>query len=346
MGEFSIWIFVFMAACVLLEMAYSKWSGRKLYQAGETFVNIACGILERLLDLLIFVLLFGVFRWIHGSGYTLFDLPHPLQAWMYLPLLPATDFCWYWYHRCSHRINLLWGLHIVHHQSEDYNLSIFFRATGLQSLVRIFFWLPLPLIGFAPLDCLAGIGFLAVYQFLMHTQVPGRFRLLEPWIATPSHHRVHHAANAHYIDKNYAGLFTFYDRLFGSYALEEEAPRYGITNTFRRTNLWSVYFDYFQDLWTVLRQARTGQSWRTLLFGPPEKMPSDAKISHVALLRSDGVHLWIITATLLVNAALLFVVLTGVSTNGWVRFSLIGFMVGSILLTGRYLEKEPDRPKK
>jgi sterol desaturase/sphingolipid hydroxylase (fatty acid hydroxylase superfamily) len=340
MGETPIWVFALMGTCVLIEMVCSGWAGKKIYQANETFVNIACGILERLLDLVVFIALFGIFKYIHQSGFVLFHLPRPLPGYLYLPLLLAADFCWYWYHRSSHRINFLWGLHIVHHQSEDYNLSIFFRATGLQSIVRIFFWLPLPLLGFAPLDCLLGIGTLAVWQFFMHTQWIPRIPWLENWIATPSHHRVHHSSNPEYIDKNYAAFFTFYDRLFGSYAIEEAAPQYGVTHGYKRTNIVGVYFDYFRDLFRVLQREPDPKRRWELLAGPPEKMPLEGKQPHLAPFRHSSVNLLLLTLTLLVNAALLFLILTKSLPGLPLRLTVIAFMTASIIATGWYLEKK------
>lgn len=334
-------VLLFMLICVLLEMLYSHYWKKNLYRAGEAFVNIGCGILERLMDILVFVLLYGVFTFIYDNNYCLFGRieAEAMTVWMLLLLLLATDFCWYWYHRISHEVNVLWGLHIVHHQSRDYNLSVFFRATGLQNIVRIVFWMLLPLLGFPPKYCVLSIGILAVYQFFMHNQWIGRLGKLEGWLASPSHHRVHHAANGSYLDKNYAGLFAFYDRMFGTYQPEIEQPVYGVTNPYQRTNIAGVYFDYFNDIWKALRMKNSWAHKKEILFGSPEKMPETIKKNNVVEVRRSPRSMAILIATLVINAALLLIILSK-SGPVWLRVLLSAVIIVNIIWTGNYLEKK------
>ena len=336
-------ILALLGICIAAEMLYSRFAGKNLYQPGETFVNIACGILERLLDLLVFMALFTAFTWLHDSGFTLLHLlkVEHIPFWaIILPLLLITDFCWYWYHRISHEVNILWAIHIVHHQSEDYNLSVAFRVTGLQSLVRFFFWVPLPLLGFMPYQSVLGIGILGIYQFFMHTQLVKRIKWLEPWIVTPSHHRVHHASNDACLDKNYAGLFSFYDRMFGSFAVENEVLRYGTTRTFRRTNLLGVYFDYFKDIYKALALKTSGRRPREILLGNPAQMPKESQNTHVAVIHLSLLAVILMITTILVNMILLFILLSGFFTDHWQKGIAIAFIVFSIVLMGLCLEKK------
>ncbi len=134
----------------------------------------------------------------------------------------AWDFCYYWFHRFSHEISILWAAHAVHHQSEDYNLSTALRQTSTGFLFGWIFYLPLFLIGF-PLEILVAVNAInLIYQFWVHTQLVGRLGVFDRIFVTPSNHRVHHAQNARYIDKNYGGMLILWDRLFGTFEDEAE----------------------------------------------------------------------------------------------------------------------------
>jgi alkylglycerol monooxygenase len=334
----SLGVLLFMASCVFAEMAYSRYSGKNLYQSSETYVNFACGIIERLFDVALFVALYGIFTTIYEHQYTLFHISEPLSPWLFLPLLLAADMGWYWYHRMSHEVNFLWAIHVVHHQSEDYNLSIFFRATALQNIVRTTFWIPVGFIGFPPKACFLAFGILGLYQFFMHNQWIRRLRGFEDWVATPAHHRVHHSSNGGYLDKNYAALFSFYDRLFGTYEVETEAPIYGVTNPYKRTNILGVYFDHFKDIFRAFKAEKGAKERREILFGPPAKMPDSVKRNLRAEVKTDPGAGRIIVATLLLNAALILLILANVVTLSW-KILLALLIPLSIILVGVYLER-------
>ena len=138
------------------------------------------------------------------------------------------DFLYYWFHRLSHEINAFWAAHVVHHQSEEYNLAVALRQGTFQGVFSWVFYLPLAVLGFPPLVFLTVSSIDTLYQFWIHTRVIGRLGPLEWVLNTPSNHRVHHAKNPQYIDKNCGGALIIWDRMFGTYAAEVEPPVFGV----------------------------------------------------------------------------------------------------------------------
>jgi hypothetical protein len=159
------------------------------------------------------------------------------------------DFFYYWFHRYSHEINAFWGAHVVHHQSEDYNLSVALRQSAFQGFISSVFYLPLAIAGFDPL-IFAIIGtFQTLYQFWIHTEAIRKMPLWFEYIFnTPSHHRVHHGRNPEYIDKNHGGTLIIFDRLFGTFEPEINPVVYGVTKPLANWNPIWANFDYYADL--------------------------------------------------------------------------------------------------
>jgi hypothetical protein len=192
-----------------------------------------------------------------------FDLsPAGLALWVIAAL--AWDFCYYWFHRFSHEISVLWAAHAVHHQSEDYNLSTALRQTSTGFLFGWIFYLPLFVIGF-PLEVLITVNAInLIYQFWVHTQHVRRLGPLDRILVTPSNHRVHHAQNDRYIDKNYGGIFILWDRLFGTFEDEslDEPVVFGVRKPLASLNpFWAnlQVYDY------LLFDARKARRWRDKL---------------------------------------------------------------------------------
>lgn len=149
--------------------------------------------------------------------------------WTWIVLLFAEDLCYYWFHRIHHDVRLLWACHVNHHSSRYFNFSTALRQPLLTPLTGPLFWAPLPLVGFPPWMVLTAQAWSLLYQFWLHTEAVHRLGPLEWILNTPSHHRVHHGKNTPYLDKNHAGIFILWDRLFGSFAPEEECVVYGLT---------------------------------------------------------------------------------------------------------------------
>jgi len=197
----------------------------------------------------------------------------PLDGWSAIALLSiGVEFCYYWFHRASHRIRILWASHAVHHSTNAFNLSAAYRFGWVSRLIGTgAFYVPLIAIGFSPRAVFVTLSLNLLYQFWIHTDWVPRLGPLEWVLNTPSHHRVHHASNPEYLDKNYGGVLIVFDRLFGTFAAEREAVpcRYGLVKPLLSNNpLWIVAHEWValgRDLWRV-QGLRAG--WRAL-FGAP-----------------------------------------------------------------------------
>jgi len=187
----------------------------------------------------------------------------------------GVDFCYYWFHRKSHEMNALWAAHVVHHQSEEYNLSVALRQSSLQAGFSWVFYLPLALLGFPPVMFATLVAFNTLYQFWIHTRAIGRLGPLEWVFNTPSHHRVHHARNPEYIDRNHGGTLIVWDRLFGTFRREEQEPVYGITRPLASWNPLWANLHYWCELREKLRRIRRGSDRLRLLLARPGWMPED-----------------------------------------------------------------------
>jgi hypothetical protein len=185
------------------------------------------------------------------------------------------DLAYYWSHRLSHEINLLWAGHVVHHSSEEYNLAVALRQSSLHGMLTWIFYMPLALMGIPWRMYVACYSLNLVYQFWIHTRAVGRLgRWTEAVMNTPSHHRVHHGRNPKYLDRNHAGVFIVWDRMFGTFQAEEEEPVYGITKPLRSWNpLWANVHGFVE----IARAARGAPRWSDALgyvFGPPGWRPA------------------------------------------------------------------------
>lgn len=263
---FAIPLFV---GLILLEYIITKKKGLHYFNLHSTIANISIGIAERLAD----VFVAGIFYYIYNTiqiKYGLFHISSGVFVWIALFL--ATDFIWYWYHRFGHEINLFWMAHIVHHQSEDYNLTVSARITVLQAIFRHGFWLVLPFIGFPAGMITVMLLIHGLYPFFVHTRLVGNLGILEYIFVTPSHHRVHHASNEKYLDKNYGDVLIIWDKLFGTFVKEEEEPVYGLTKPLNTYSFLWQHFHYFIELWLAVKSAKSFKEKIQIIFGIPEKL--------------------------------------------------------------------------
>ncbi|MBO9473153.1 sterol desaturase family protein [Shimia sp. R10_1] len=192
--------------------------------------------------------------------------------WIVAAILLA-DLTYYWEHRIAHRVRLLWTQHAVHHSSRDYNIVTAIRFGPLESLWSFIAHIPMVLVGFSPDVVLGSVVLVLAYQTWLHTELIGKLGPLEWILNTPSHHRVHHGCDDKYIDKNYAGILIIWDRLFGSFQVEEERPRYGLTTDFDSQNPVKVWFSELPALWRDITRAKSGRELFGRLFGPPGWKP-------------------------------------------------------------------------
>ena len=198
--------------------------------------------------------------------------PHRFTTWIATLLL--VDLLWYSYHRASHRVRIMWAAHQAHHSSQQFNLSVALRQKW-NPWFELVFWVPLPLLGVPPWMIFTAFSINLVFQFFVHTERVDRLpSVLEFVFNTPSHHRVHHASDRDYLDRNYGGILIVWDRLFGSYADETHRPTYGLTTNIDSFNpLRLQYHEYA----AIARDVRAAPTWRVrlgYLVGPPSWAPS------------------------------------------------------------------------
>ena len=235
-----------------IELLVERWQHVDRYRFPDAVTNISCGIGQQVTGLFLKVFGIGIYAWIQAN-FAFFAPPD--TWWTFVLLFFAYDLCYYWAHRLSHEINLLWSGHVVHHQSEDYNLSVALRQSWFQGVFTFYVYLPLALIGFSPESLVYVSGLNLLYQFWIHTETVGKLGWLEYVMNTPSHHRVHHGRNPEYIDKNYAGVFIIWDKFFGTYEPEIAAPVYGITTPVRSWNPVWANFSHYGTIWQQVQQT-------------------------------------------------------------------------------------------
>ncbi len=193
--------------------------------------------------------------------------------WSWVLLFVVVDLAWYCNHRFSHRVRIGWAAHQAHHSSEYFNLGTALRQKW-NPWSEAIFWLPLPVLGFAPWTIYVAFAFNLIYQFFIHTETIGRLpRPLEFVLNTPSHHRVHHGSDPEYLDRNYGGILIIWDRMFGTFQQEIHTPTYGLTKPVGTYNVLKLQY---QEYGNIIRDVRTARGWQDKLgyiFGPPGWKP-------------------------------------------------------------------------
>jgi sterol desaturase/sphingolipid hydroxylase (fatty acid hydroxylase superfamily) len=210
-------------------------------------------------------MVFALFTWVHK--FALVQIGY--QWWAWVLAFFADDFSYYWFHRTSHECRFFWASHVVHHSSQHYNLSTALRQTWTGGFFGFVFWLWMPLVGFQPIMIFTMQAVSLLYQFWIHTEFVQRLGPLELVMNTPSHHRVHHATNPQYIDRNHAGILIIWDRMFGSFEPEQEHCNYGLTTNINTFNPLRIAFHEWIAIGQDLRKARNWRERMVAVFGNP-----------------------------------------------------------------------------
>jgi sterol desaturase/sphingolipid hydroxylase (fatty acid hydroxylase superfamily) len=258
---------------ILIEILAVRRLGRGKYTARDSVASISMGVVNGAERLIEGSVLYLIFSFVHR--FRLFEIGY--AWWSFVLLFFAEDFCFYWYHRLAHEHRVWWMVHVVHHSSQHYNLSTALRQPWINTIGLTWLpWLPLALLGFPPLMIFFQMALNLVYQFWIHTELIDRMpRWYEAIFNTPSHHRVHHAANPRYLDANYGGTLMIWDRLFGTFIGEEktEPCRYGLVRNIDSFNPLKIAL---HEPVSLIRDIRAATSWRARLghlFGPPGWQP-------------------------------------------------------------------------
>jgi sterol desaturase/sphingolipid hydroxylase (fatty acid hydroxylase superfamily)/uncharacterized membrane protein YhhN len=263
---------------IAVEFAWGWRKKRNTYRLNDAVNSISLGMLSEITKVFTRLLRVGIY----GAVYTTVSLV-PIDAarefWMawygWLLALVFYDFCYYWLHRAGHECALFWAAHVVHHQSQDYNLSTALRQTSSGALVGWVFYLPMALAGVPPIvfGTVALIDLL--YQFWVHTEHVGKLGWFDRWFCSPSNHRVHHAVNDQYLDRNYGGVLIVWDRMFGSFKEEGDKCVYGTRSPL---NSWDPLWSNAEVYWSLAKDSWHARNWLDKLklwFKPPGWRPAD-----------------------------------------------------------------------
>jgi len=262
---------------ILAEYLISLWKGMPVNEAMDTISSISSGITNTLKTLVGLTVVILSYEWMVDH---LALIKIKSSFLVYLLTFIGLDLAGYWKHRFNHTINLFWNRHIIHHSSEEFNLACALRQ-NVSAIVAIYFFLyiPLALIGIPAeiVALVAPIHFFA--QFWYHTRLIDKMGFLEYIIVTPSHHRVHHAINDEYLDKNYSEIFIFWDKLFGTFQKElpERPPVFGVK---KPVKTWNPFFINFMHVWGIIKDAIRTKNWWDKIriwFMPTGWRPEDVK---------------------------------------------------------------------
>lgn len=264
----------------LLAMLFEYWVSKKLHlhlyfksdflaNAGIALGDVLFGTLASLYSVIIFDYFYTEFMdWRQSTlGYR--ELGWSWPVWVVAILLD--DFTYYWFHRSSHRVRLLWACHVVHHSSTHFNYSTAVRNGWFSVLYKPLLWVWLALLGFHPLMLISCISINAVYQFFCHSSLIKYPKWMSFFFCTPELHAVHHGKNEQYLDKNYAGMFIFYDRIFGSFSplLPDENCEFGVIDPPKSDNIFEITFHEFRSILRDMRKRHSIWDILAILFRPP-----------------------------------------------------------------------------
>jgi sterol desaturase/sphingolipid hydroxylase (fatty acid hydroxylase superfamily) len=264
--SFTYFSLTLYGVVIAIEYFVSFFKNEKIYSLKDTVVNLVTGLFALYLPYLVALALLGfLYNILHP--YAIFSMPsiwsglineHQFHAWAFLFLFVCDDLSYYVYHRASHVIRFFWCIHEVHHSSEEYNLSVYFRASFLEYVFQGFFWIPMILIGFTFEDMVFQMSVSLFYQFWLHTKWTKKIPVLDLFLNVPRFHRVHHAKNIHYLDRNFGAIFIVWDRLFHTFEEEEVKPEYGVLSPPNSFNPLHVSVHAFLALWKDIKNTDVG----------------------------------------------------------------------------------------
>jgi alkylglycerol monooxygenase len=292
-----------------IEAWATKLQGQRAYVLPDTLSNLSCGMGQVLVGIFTggfllalydgFQRTFAVVRWGEGS----------LVPWVLA--FVGVDLCYYAFHRGSHAVGALWAIHVVHHQSEEMNISVALRQPWISDISALLFFWPLPLLG-VPRDAFfLAVGCLSLYEAMMHTRLIRRTGIWGWVFNTPSYHRLHHGKDAEYLDRNFGSTLIIWDRLFGTFVRETHAPTYGTTKALAS---WNPIWAQFQPFIELVRRTRRASSWcealKMWILPPGWRAPGEVEAPEPATRPARDVPGW-----LAAYGVLQFLLLAGVGSG-------------------------------
>lgn len=342
----------FFLLLIFVELGYGAATGRNTYRLNDTINSLSMGSLSRLQSLVILGFSAGIYEWV-VVNYQLTQLADD-EAWVWISCFILYDLAYYWKHRLGHEVALFWGSHVSHHQSEDYNLATALRQTSID-FYGFLFYLPFFLAGYPAEILFTVVSLNLIYQFWVHTEHIPKLGVIELFFVTPSNHRVHHARNDRYVDKNYGGVFIVWDRLFGSFQdeLDLESVVFGLRKPLNSWNpLWANIHVYWRLLLDFI-QAPGIVNKLKIGFMPPGWQPEGQKTR--CKNRSTPVDLsskynpeisrfvasYVLVQFILTTIVSLFVLINANQLSVDIRWLSVGVLAYSLFVHGTWLESKP-----
>lgn len=262
----------FFILLIIIEYRIDKRKRYGLYKMSDTITSLGMGILSIIVEFLPKVGAFFVYYYIHEAN--LLGLRNIIerQWWAWILLFFADDFTYYWFHRLNHEVRILWAGHISHHSSQYLNFGTALRQGVGERLHKFFFWIWLPFLGFDPTMIFVMMTISLIYQYWIHTELVDKFPdPIEWFFNTASHHRVHHASQVVYLDRNHSGVLIIWDRIFGTFQPEQKElkPKYGLTTNIDSTNWVYVATHEYSNIWKDVKRAKKFSDKLKYIFYPP-----------------------------------------------------------------------------
>lgn len=323
-----------------IEYAIARKLRRPYFHLHDSLASLSCGIVQQMSSILLKLVLLGGYIWVYEHWRWIEPIKNPWVLWIGTFIL--VDLLYFLFHWSSHRVNIIWATHVVHHQSEHYNLSTALRQSAFQGVMSAPFFLPLAILGVPPLVFFTCVTLNTLYQFWIHTQLIGRMGPLEWILNTPSHHRVHHGIDPQYVDRNYAGVFIIWDKLFQTFEPERAPVHYGTVKGFHS---WNPIWANFDEVLSIARLSWKAKTWKERAYAwvaPPEWRPASlggkVTVQEVAPGRriwdTHGYHgseLYVLTQFPVVTLAVMFILAYQSRLPGPVLGAGIGWIFLSVL---------------
>jgi sterol desaturase/sphingolipid hydroxylase (fatty acid hydroxylase superfamily) len=289
--DLTIYFIPVFILLIAIEVGVNLKRKLKLYEFQDSIACITMGLGVVVIG--IFTKVFYYYFFSILFEYRFFTLEN--NWWMWVLLVFADDFSFYWHHRLSHHVRILWAAHVQHHSSQKLNLSVALRQSWGEPFYKFLFYMWMPILGFDPIYIIMMQAISLIYQFFQHTDLVKSLGLFELFMNTPSHHRVHHAVQAKYLDRNHAGIFIIWDKIFGTFVAEDNniKPIYGITNNIDSHNPINIATHEYRNIIKEVRNTNGISNKLKLIFYPPGWDPKgDHQTSAAVRKKLEENHLY------------------------------------------------------
>jgi len=348
-------VYSLLAPIVLLmivaEIIYCLVKKNGYYSFQDSLIGIGTMMIAQCVNLGVAVAILSTYGWLYSNA-SLTHLEPTLVN--YILCFIGVDFLFYWFHRAGHRINFFWGAHVPHHSAEELNYAVALRTGFFQRACSFLFYFPLAIVGFSPEMILHAVALNLLYQFVPHTRVVGKLPgWISSWLNTPYHHQVHHAANPIYWDKNYAGTFIIWDRMFGTYQDQTDPVYYGVSVHPKSWDPIYLTFHWYIVLWKDMLEAKTWGDRLRVWYKPPGWRPSHlppyAKPPHTSekdqiKYRTNpipGATPYLVAQLIFQMGLLLWTISDQNGVSPWVIVLFIGMTRWSVIHWAAILENRP-----